>query len=194
MVTELCPLAEQRDGLWFDVPSFAKPPPFIVGHWTGGEGGAAKVHRVLEQRELSVQFVLERDGSLVQMASVGGRCAHAGRRGNVGLGVEAVNQGFPNNDGTSPLPYDVVKVHGAKVRAVRYTEAQLAKWVALCEWAATRYGWPRHVPRELRVLTDAEVSRFRGALEHLHLSAKKADGGGHLVGALLGAGWTAVDP
>ena len=194
MVSDPCPLAEVRPGLWFNVPKLSKPPQFMVGHWTGGEGGAEKVHRVLKQRELSVHFVLERPGALVQMADLDGRCAHAGRRGNVGLGVEASNQGFPNNDGTSPLPFDTVKIHGAKVRAVRFTEPQLAKWVALCEWAAARYGWPRQVPRELRVLTDAEVSRFRGALEHLHLSAKKADAGGHFVAALVRAGWQQVDP
>ncbi len=186
--------AVARPGLTFDVEAMKAPPPFLVGHWTGGEGGADRVHRVLVQRGLSVQFVGELDGTLVQMAPVTGRCAHAGRAGNVGIGVEMVSQGFPSKDGTSPRPFDRVTVHGAPVRAVRFTEAQIRSWVALAEWCAATFGWPRQVPRELRVLSPAELSRFRGALEHLHLSRRKADAGGHLVGALVAAGWKQVDP
>ncbi len=189
------PLATHPPALQFvDRPALLKPPPFLVGHWTGGEGGAERVHRVLVSRGLSVHFTLELSGLLVQHADLDRRCAHAGSAGNVGIGVEAVSQGFPSKDGTSPRPFDVVTIHGAKVRAVRFTDAQLDAFVALAEWCAKAYGWPRHVPRELRVLSPAELARFRGVLEHLHLSRRKADAGGHFIGALVRAGWTPVDP
>lgn len=180
-----------------DLPLLGAPPPWIVGHWTGGERGAEAIHRVLVSRGLSVHFTIDLAGKLVQHAPLDRRCAHAGSVGNRGLGVEASNMGFPRKDGTAPRPIDVVQIHGPKTkptRTVRFTDDQLAKWVALCEWCASTYGWPRHVPRELRRLTPAEIGRFRGALEHLHLSRKKTDAGGHLVGALVKAGWTAVDP
>jgi hypothetical protein len=50
------------------------------------------------------------------------------------------------------------------------------------------------VPNVLRQFTPAEIAKWRGVLEHLHLSRRKADAGGHLIGALVKAGWKAVDP
>jgi N-acetyl-anhydromuramyl-L-alanine amidase AmpD len=192
---KLAPMAIERPGLTFDgLPALAAPPPFLVGHWTGGEGGAERIHRVLVQRKLSVHFSLELDGDLVQHCDLDRRAAHAGRAGNVGLGVEASNMGFPRDDGTSPRPFDTQVIHGVKVRCVRFTDAQLARYVELAEWCAATYGWPRHVPNVLRVLTPAELARFRGALEHLHLSRRKCDAGGHFTAALVRAGWTPVAP
>lgn len=194
-MTKTYPAAERPVELQFDgLPLLNGAPPWIVGHWTGGERGAEAVHRVLVQRGLSVHFTLDLEGRLVQHADLDRRCAHAGSVGNRGLGVEASNCGLPRKDGTSPRPYDVVEIHGRPVRAVRYTDAQLAAWVALCEWCATEYGWPRQVPDCLRQLTPREISRWRGALEHLHLSRRKVDAGGHLIGALVRAGWKAVTP
>lgn len=192
------PGAVQNPKLTFpDLRPFTAPPPWIVGHWTGGERGAEAVHRVLIERGLSVHFNLDLTGKLTQYASLDLRCAHAGSVGNRGLGVEASNQGFPSKDGTSPRPFDLVQIHGPKtkpVRAVRFTDAQLAAWVALCEWCADRYGWPRQVPNVLRQFTPAEIARWRGALEHLHLSRRKSDSGGHFMASLVAAGWKAVDP
>jgi len=183
----------RRDGLWFDgLPKLAEPPPWIVGHWTAGEGGAERVHRVLVQRGLSVPFVGERDGSMVQMADLDRRCAHAGRTGNRGLGAEMVSRGLPRrgtNDATVPT-----HIHGRKADVVPFTDAQLRAWVALCEHLATLFGWPRQVPNTDRVLTPDELSRWTGALEHLHLTLKKIDAGMLLCGALRDAGWQAVAP
>ena len=158
------PGAVQDPALQFhDLPALAAPPPWIVGHWTGGEKGAEAIFRVLQQRKLSVQFTLDLAGKLVQHAPLDRRCAHAGGVGNRGLGVEASNMGFPRADGTSPRPFDIVTIHGAKVRAVRYTDAQLAAWVALCEWCAATYGWPRQVPNVLRQFTPAEIAKISAA-------------------------------
>lgn len=184
---------ETRDGLRFDgLPPLAAPPPWIVGHWTAGAGLADRVHRVLVQRGLSVHFVGEPDGSMVRMAELDRKCAHAGSRGNRGLGVEMVSRGLPrkgSDDATIPTT-----IHGRRVQVVPFTDAQLRAWVALCEALAARYGWPRQVPDTDRVLTVGEISRWRGALEHLHLTAKKIDAGMLLCGALRQAGWQAVAP
>jgi N-acetyl-anhydromuramyl-L-alanine amidase AmpD len=191
----LYPGASQDPALQFhDLPALTSPPPWIVGHWTGGERGAKPIYDVLQARKLSIHFTVDLAGTVVQHAPLDRRCSHAGSVGNRGLGVEIANMGFPRADGTSPRPFDVRVINGAKVRAVRYTDAELAAWVALCEWCAQAFGWPRQVPRELRQLTPAEAARWRGALEHLHLSRRKADGGGHLSAALVAAGWAAVDP
>lgn len=178
-----------------DLPLLSEPPPFLVGHWTGGERGSEAVVRVLRARGLSIHFTGPLDGSLGQHASLDRRCSHAGSVGNQGLGIEFSNRGFPAKDGTSPRPFERRTIHGVKnVRVVRFTDAQLKAWVDLANWCAERFGWPKQVPNVLRQLTPKEVQRFKGALEHLHLSRRKVDSGGYLTEALVKAGWAAVDP
>lgn len=64
-------------------------------HWTGGERGAEGVARVLKRRRLSVHFVCESDGTLVQLADLWTRCSHIGRPGNDRFwGVETTCRGF----------------------------------------------------------------------------------------------------
>ena len=179
---------------WDDLPTLREPPPWLVGHWTGGERGPSAIYRVLRGRGLSVHWTMSLDGDLVEHAPLTARCAHAGSVGNRGLGIEIASCGLPRKDGTSPRPFDVVEIHGRPVRAVRFTDAQLTRWVELAEWCAATYGWPRQVPDCLRQLTPREVARWRGVLEHLHLSRRKVDAGGHLTRALVRAGWKAVSP
>jgi N-acetyl-anhydromuramyl-L-alanine amidase AmpD len=189
------PEATQNPKLMFtDLEPLSAPPPWAVGHWTGGERGSEAIFRVLQERRLSVHFTGALDGSLCQHASLDRKCAHAGSTGNRGIGFEFANRGLPAKDGTSPRPFTVVTIHGVKVRAVHFTDPQLAAWVKACEWLAERYGWPRQVPNVLRQFTPKEAARFTGALEHLHLSRRKVDSGGYLVGALVKAGWKPVDP
>jgi N-acetyl-anhydromuramyl-L-alanine amidase AmpD len=183
------------DGLRFaGLRKLSAPPPFLVGHWSGGEGDAGRIFRVLNTRRLSAHFAGDLDGRIVKMAEPDERCAHAGSVGNAGLGIEFTSRGLPRDDGTAERPIDIVRIRGAKVRAVRFTEAQTRAWVALAEWFAATFGAPRVVPEELRTYSPAEIRRFRGALEHLHISPRKVDSGGHLVGALVSAGWKRVRP
>lgn len=177
-----------------DLPLLDAPAPFVVGHWPGGERGSDIVFTRLNQRRCSIHFTIPLSGSTGQHAGIDRRCSHAGRKGNRGIGVECSNQGFPSKDGTSPRPFTIVRIHDRPVRAVHFTDAQLASWVALCEWLATEHGWPRQVPNVLRLLTPKELARWRGALEHLHLARSRSDAGGYLTGALVKAGWAAVDP
>ncbi len=186
----------RRDGLWFDgPPKFAESPPWLVGHWSASGRGADGVHRTLVQRKLSVHFVGERDGSMVQMADLDRRCAHAGSTGNRGFGCEMVSPGYPHGSfGADWGPTVGTHVHGRKLTAYAFTDAQIRTWVALCETLAARFGWPRQVPDTDRVLTRDELARWRGVLEHLHLTMKKVDAGMLLTGALRQAGWQAVNP
>lgn len=184
-----------RDGLWFETAKLAAPPPWVVGHWTAGPGDASRVHRVLVQRGLSVHFVGERDGTMVQMAPLDARCAHAGSRGNRGIGVEMVSPGYPHGAFTGAYgPTVTTRVHGRDLEAFAFTAPQEAAWVALCEALADRLGLPRQVPDTDRVLTVGELSRWRGVLEHLHLTPKKVDAGMLLCRALIRAGWKPVSP
>ncbi len=182
------------DGAWFAGPKLEHAPPFLVGHWSAGEGGPERIYRALSGRGLSCQFAMGLDGVTVQLAPLDVRCAHAGSLGNVGLGIEIANRGVPDDSGRSPRPFDLVRIRGSKVRAVRFTEAQIKSWVELCEWFAATYGAPRVVPSELRTYAPSEIRTFRGVLEHLHISSRKIDAGGHLVGALVSAGWQRVRP
>jgi N-acetyl-anhydromuramyl-L-alanine amidase AmpD len=188
------PFASVRPGEWFDVPRLKSPPPFLVGHWSAGSGGATRIYHVLENRGLSVHFSMDQDGSIVQQAPLDGRCAHAGSRGNVGLGIEVSNRGLPPKGAKAPILTVPTIIRGRRVNVIPFTADQEAKWVELAEWCAAKFGWPRQVPNETRVLTMTELRRWRGCLEHLHISPRKIDSGGLLCAALVRAGWKAVDP
>ncbi|MCH9836767.1 peptidoglycan recognition protein family protein [bacterium] len=186
----------KRDGLWFDgLAPLAAPPPFLVGHYTAGAGDAERVHRVLVQRGLSVQFIGERDGDMFQTADLDRKCAHAGSKGNRGLGVEMVNPGYPHGSfARSWGPLVASSVHSKPKEFYAFTDAQEAAFVALAEALAAHFGWPRQVPDTDRVLTPGEIARWRGVLEHLHLTKRKVDAGMLLCGALVRAGWKPVSP
>lgn len=187
---------DRPDDLQFaGLPALAAPPPYIVGHWTGGERGAAPIVRVLRARDCSCHWTIDTAGTVVQHAALDRRCAHAGRVGNRGLGVEIANRGWTK--GKPPRATEARIIHGRKkpVDAIRYTPQALAAWVALCEWCAARYGWRRQTCTLRRQLTPAELARFgSGALEHLHFSRRKVDGAGYLAEALVAAGWSDFVP
>lgn len=145
------------------LPKLKALPPFLVGHWTGGSGDVAGVFATLVARRLSVHFHINRAGRLVQLAPMNRRCAHAGSRGNVGLGVEVTSKG---TDG--------------------FTLEQLATFVALSNDLAALFGWPMVVPA-----SDTRVDDLLGfgVVEHRNLTTRKVDAGGLLRDELLRRGW-----
>lgn len=193
-MTDTYPAATRPTELQFDTPPLESQPQYIVGHWTGGERGAAPIYRVLVSRGCSCHWTIDTAGAVVQHAGLDRRCAHAGRVGNRGLGVEIANRGWTR--GKPPRATEARSIHGrAPIQAIRYTPEALAAWVALCEWCADRYGWKRQTCTLRRQLTPAELARFgTGALEHLHFSRRKVDGAGYLAEALVAAGWSDFVP
>lgn len=74
------------------------PARAVVFHWTGGSRGVEGVASTLRQRGLSIHFVVEPSGRVVQCADLDTVTLHAGAANEWSIGVEIV--GGPAKDFT----------------------------------------------------------------------------------------------
>ena len=158
--------------MWFrpgDRNTFKRTlPPEVIGlHWTGGEGSAERVFRVLKKRRLSVHFVRDRD-RLVQMADVlSTSCAHIGSRRDRPIslnkrtvGVEITCRGFATKadllgsdlrdrtelDWSEPRDVYSDYIGGRKVRMASFEPDQVDDTIWLCETLCGLLNIPRVIP------------------------------------------------
>mgnify|MGYP000888433098 FL=1 len=158
----------------------------VVWHWTGGEGSAEKVAAVLRERGLSIHYVIDADGRTVQMADPSDTvCYHAGSRANAQfVGVEIVNRGVaPSLPKRNRAEVDAT-VRGRKVHALAFADAQLASVAALADQLSSTYGIPKLTPNGTDTFKPADLAKFRGHLEHLHVSDRKVDCCGQIIAHL----------
>lgn len=182
------------------------PLSLVVLHWTGGRSNAAKVYDALKKRRLSIHYVVNTDGSVVQMCSESLVCQHVKTWQGVSVnersvGIEVVGPGFPTvlQKGTlERIPNQVWeaekkagvkrlvyrdKIKGATASHLDYTEAQHEAVRLLvgeiCERQRIPYDVPRDAHGNLRTdaLSKAELLAYRGVLGHYHVSTSKRDPG-----------------
>jgi hypothetical protein len=135
-------------------------------HWTGAENPARVVTDTLIARRLSVQFIVEKDGQIVQTADLNTMCAHIGSPGNQRyIGVEVVCRGYADKtewqkaklrdpslrDRTQldwKTPRDMYEdvIGGQRVRLAGFNREQLQSVVWLSETCAGMFGFPRQIP------------------------------------------------
>lgn len=137
------------------------PPRMMVWHWTGGVRGVEGVVQTLRRRKLSVHFVLETSGRVVQLADVATTVTfHAGKANSPSIGCEIV--GGPWGD---------------------FTTEQYASIAVLAEAMGA------HVPRVVFDARVHELVTFSGHCEHRDVSpGRKIDAGGR-VSSFLRARW-----
>jgi N-acetyl-anhydromuramyl-L-alanine amidase AmpD len=186
---EVLPLAEHK----LTFPGL-KPRPRtakVVLHWTGGERGYEGVHDTLRKGGLSVHFLIETSGRIVQYVDADRLCA-----GATGMNVDGVHIEIVNRANTLPNaePRRVLLRETIRGRDTRYTaflpvqvRAAIDLTVALCE----HYGLPKLPPLDAkrrlvtRELTPAELAKHRGPCGHYHWSPRgKVDPGLALLRAL----------
>ena len=168
----------------------------IVLHWSGGTGGAERVGRTLLKRGLSIHYVVEPSGRIVQLAEHGTRCAHAGIANDGSIGIEVVSRGYPTRAADE---HDTYVIDERRVRCLRWPPEQMHAVVWLVEALCGELGIPRVVPGE-----DGEASltrrpgpygwvRLRGVIGHLHVHASKDDPGGAIFHELRQEGFALGD-
>lgn len=144
-------------------------------HWTGGERGVEGVSSVLLKRELSIHFICEPSGRLVQTADLATRCAHIGSPGNDRfLGVETSCRGFATKEDWAAAalvdptlreredidwetPRDTYrdKIGGHSANFAGFNKDQLISLVWLSETLAGVCNFPRQIPA--RVISSVEL-------------------------------------
>ncbi len=182
-------------GLWFASLPKRSVTRIIVAHWTGGQGKAPQVFRTLQQRHLSVHFVINPDGTIYQHCDADMRCAHAGSlddgdhdghqlSGNAeSIGIEIVNPASP-----TLVPGDYHRelmrecIHDRDFTYTGFTIEQTKAALQLIEALCKHYGLPMRVPLDgvgllPDVFTESDFRAFSGVCGHFHLTERKRDPG-----------------
>lgn len=165
----------------------------FVLHWTGGEGSPQTMHRVLEKRDLGVEFMVDREGVIWQFADpIEVDTADAGYINPRSVGVEITNYGHRRKahqiprKGRDRETY-ITTMRGRKRRFARFYEPQILAAMDLCDAlvACNHPGMqiPRCIPRDDEgcILTETmrprEVRNYSGIIGHFHISKNKSDPG-----------------
>lgn len=137
----------------------------VVWHWTGGLGDADRVLETLRRRRLSINFVIDRDGTIHQCCDANRSTSHA----------------FDELRKISANPWSVgVEVCGRGGPGVWWTPEQETAGKALAASLSVAFGLPLECPDEYRELTRDELRGVRGHIGHHHVERVKSD---------PGAGW-----
>jgi N-acetyl-anhydromuramyl-L-alanine amidase AmpD len=144
--------------------------------------------RVLQQRGLSIHYVVGYDGAVKQCADPATTvCFHAGSSANERfIGVEIANKalGTPSPK-RSRTPVNA-SAHGRKFIALDFTDAQYASVLRLADELSERFAIPRVTAPGDGVI---DIRKFTGHAEHIHVSKRKIDCGGLVMTALRARGY-----
>lgn len=183
----------------------------FVAHWTGGENPPPVMFRVLEKRSLGVEFAIGAEETTPGFSTVWQFCDpikvdafQAGKVNRRSMGCEIVNYGFRRflrrvpKRGRSRETYQT-QWNGRSRTFARFLPHQIHTAIALIE-AIVDSGmteielalpsdpmnpdWPIQ-----RVLSQNELSVFRGVVGHNHVSPRKSDPGVDLLQALKANGF-----
>jgi len=168
-----------------------RKPYFIVTHWDVCTS-AASCKRVLEKRNISTHFVIDNDGTIVQLVDPNNIAWHAKGANNHSIGIDISNAYYPKyasayrKQGLPPRPIlnDSV-VHGRKLRShLGYYPVQLQAYSALITFLCKQYNIPFDYPKNedgslcTGVYNPAVKNKFKGVINHYNLTRNKIDTAG----------------
>lgn len=187
--------------LWFEGDGFRmrkgfkrmnmkRDPSFFVCHWDVCLSSQS-CYKVLENRGLSVHFLIDNDGTIYQTMDINDVAYHAGSRtwNDRSIGVEISNAYYPKHQAwykrnvgeERPLITDAV-VHGKKLDPFTgFYPQQLDALKALMRAVNKATGIPLQAPLDRSKSTNTTVSkkaasgRFEGFVSHYHLTNRKID-------------------
>jgi hypothetical protein len=162
---------------------------FVV-HWDAALS-AKSCRDILIKRGLSVQFMIDNDGTIYQAVDCNHICWHAAPVNNVSIGVEisnAVYTKYQNHyikEGFGPRPLiKKTEVHsGMYGPMLGFYDVQIDALKALIKAVHNYYGVPLEVPKDVsgkmfntvHKKTDKELQAFKGVVAHYHISKNKYD-------------------
>lgn len=185
-----------RDGPW-DLKMLQETVDQFVIHYDVA-GSSRRCFEVLQQRNLSVHFMIDTDGTIYQSLDVKERAWHATRANSRSVGVEIAHPGGYPVDQSGVLDewyrqHDVKParsgaiigdIQGQPYRMYDFTAAQYESLIQLT--AALCTALPRiscDYPRESdgrvinHVLTESQFLSHHGLIGHYHIQQEKQDPG-----------------
>jgi len=168
--------------------SKVRKPTMIVTHWDACLS-ADSCRRVLERRGISSHFVIDNDGTIVQMADCNNICWHAPPVNKVAIGVDFSNavyrkyQRWYRRKGFGERPVHAgVRVHGRTLKTayLGFYPIQIEAYKALLKALHQHYGIPLECPMKddelcKEVYPEAVRLKFKGVVNHYNISKKKWD-------------------
>lgn len=158
-------------------------------------------NRVLEQRGISVHFLLDNDGTIYQTMDMNHAAWHAGDRtlNHNTVGIEISNaydlkyQAWYKKNGFGERPViDGETVHGVKLKPFTgfydiQIQALKALWKAIHEGLGIPYKCPVDKNGETlkEVSPEVELGKFNGFVSHYHATKRKQDCAGLDIAKLL---------
>ena len=181
-----------KEGTYKKVNS-RRSPTMAVTHWDVCLS-AASCKAVLEKRGISTHFVIDNDGTIVQLADCNDITWHAGNRkiNNISIGIDFSNAYYTkyqskyikSGHGERPILKDSM-VHGVKLKPhLGYYPAQILAYKALLDFLNKTYNIKLECPinEEHQLITTvhepAASGVFDGVVCHYHLTRKKIDTAG----------------
>lgn len=169
------------------------PIDLFVLHWTGGEGNAEAVYRVLNGRGLGIEFVIDTDGMIWQFCDpIFIDTFDAGNVNHRSIGVEIVSYGFRTKATDVPgkgrfRNHSREKINGSTINAAQFNDKQLkalqALLKAVCGAIDTLpYVLPYDASNSLitSAMTNQQLADHKGIIGHYHITNKKLDPGLHI--------------
>lgn len=146
---------------------------------------------ILKKRGLSVHFMIDNDGTIYQLVDTQHATWHAGNRAvnNKSVGVEISNAYYPKfqkvyeQRGFGPRPIWTNDVTHAKEfgdKFLGFYDVQLEALKALTKALHDTHNIPLETPQEggkliKTVHQDSKMARFKGVVNHFHLTTRKID-------------------
>tara|TARA_R110000824_G_C15188530_1_gene674500 strand:+ start:270 stop:1154 length:885 start_codon:yes stop_codon:yes gene_type:complete len=170
-----------------------RTPTMIVTHWDAALS-AASCKRILEKRKISTHFVIDNDGTILQLVDTNHAAWHAGIRSvnRASIGIDFSNAVYTKYNltyqrrghGLRPV-IENWRVHGRKIKPFLgyypvQIEAYKALLVALHEYYGIELKCPLNDEGELLTTVDdnARKAKFKGVVNHYNLTKGKWDSSG----------------
>ena len=151
--------------------------------------------RVLENRGLSVHFLIDNDGSIYQLLDMNHIAYHAGssKWNGASIGVEIANAYYPKHQswyvkhgfGERPI-WDNAKVHGSTLKPfLGFYDVQLEALKALMKAVNKAADIPLKTPDSTTTYSTAVRGTYKGFISHYHLKKTKIDCAGLDIAKLI---------
>jgi hypothetical protein len=175
-----------------------RSPGVVVTHWDVCTS-ADSCRRVLEKRNISTHFVIDNDGTIVQLVDVNNIAWHAKGSNNNSIGIDLSNAYYLKyrsryeKMGHKARPVLMnSRVHGRRLRPhLGYYPEQLEAYKALIRFLNEALDIPLDYPKNkdgslcTGVYPDAVKGRFKGVINHYNLTRNKIDTAGLKVDEII---------
>lgn len=154
-------------------------PNLIVLHHTAGEGDAAGVYRTLNEKGLGIEYVIDREGLIWEMADPAKIDTYdAGNVNARSVGIEIISCGL------APLPKRAqdrgtyaATISGYGFTFAKFYPVQLQAMADLCDSLTLGLRIPRVYATKPGLLAPEILAKFKGIIGHFHCNGIKNDPG-----------------